>query len=76
MITMMVVIVGLITISTEFGLEYLWNGLNDKYLLYLGLILGIFSQLQARLTEFSDSTAQTIQSEKIKLLSKYVFSFL
>jgi O-antigen/teichoic acid export membrane protein len=72
MITMMVVIVGLITISTEFGLEYLWNGLNDKYLLYLGLILGIFSQLQARLTEFSDSTAQTIQSEKIKLLSKFL----
>ncbi len=71
-ISTIVAIVGLITINSELGIMYLWNGLDNKYLLYLGLILGIFSQLQTRLIEFSDSTAQTILSEKIKLLSKFL----
>ena len=71
-ISIMVVIVSFITINSGFGIKYLWNGLDNKYLLYMGLVLGVFSQLQTRLIEFSDSTAQTIQSEKIKLLSKFL----
>ncbi len=71
-ISTLVIVVGFLTINTEFGIKYLWNELDNKYLLYLGLIFGIFTTLQQRLIEFSDSTAQTVISEKLKLVSKFI----
>lgn len=67
-----VVAVGLVAANTELGLKYLWNGLDDKYLLYLGMLFGLLASLQQRLIEFSDSTSQTVQSEKLKLISKFL----
>lgn len=71
-ISILVVIIGLITSNSEFGIQYLWSGLEDKQLLLLGLGLSIFTTFQQRLTEFSDSTSQTIISEKLKLASKFL----
>lgn len=64
--------IGLITANTELGIKYLWNGLDNQYLLYLGLVFGIFTNLQTRFVEFSDSTSQTITSEKLKLTSRFI----
>jgi O-antigen/teichoic acid export membrane protein len=69
-VSILVVFIGMMSISSELGIMYLWNGLENKYLLYLGLIFGMFANIQQRLLEYSDSTGQTIQAEKIKLLSK------
>ena len=71
-ISMFVIVIGLITINSEFGVKYLWNGLEDKKLLLLGLVLTILATFQQRLIEFSDSTSQTIVSEKLKLASKFI----
>lgn len=71
-ISFLILILGLITGNSEFVIKYLWNGLDNQYLLYLGLIFGIFTNLQTRLEEFSDSTSQTITSEKLKLTSRFI----
>jgi O-antigen/teichoic acid export membrane protein len=71
-ISFLVVVIGIITANSDFGIKYLWNELDNQYLLYLGLIFGIFTSLQQRLIEFSDSTSQTIISEKLKLVSRFV----
>ena len=71
-ISFLVVIAGIITANSDFGIKYLWNGLDNQYLLYLGLVVGVFSNLQGRLIEFSDSTSQTIVSEKLKLASRFI----
>ena len=75
-ISTLVVLIGMITVNTEFGIQYLWNGLNESYLLYLGLLFAVFLNLQDVLIAFSDSTGQTIQSEKIKLLSRFLMVFI
>lgn len=71
-ISTLVLIIGLASANSEFGTKYLWNNLDNQYLLYLGLVFGIFISLQQRLIEFSDSTAQTVKSEKLKLISKFI----
>lgn len=69
-ISFLTCILGFVSINSELGLKYLWNELDDHYLLYLGLVFGLFTNLQQRLIEFSDSTTQTIVSEKLKLVSR------
>ncbi len=71
-ISIFVVIIGFITANSEFGIKYLWNGLENKDLLLLGLVLSVFTTFQQRLIEFSDSTSQTVVSEKLKLASKFI----
>jgi len=71
-ISFLVLIIGLITVNSVFGIKYLWNGLDNQYLLYLGLMFGVFINFQERLIEFSDSTSQTIKSEKLKLVSRFM----
>lgn len=71
-ISFFIFIFGCLSINSELGMKYLWNELGDHYLLYLGLIFGIFTNLQQRLIEFSDSTSQTVISEKLKLASRFL----
>ncbi len=75
-ISILVVIIGIISANTEFGVIYLWNGLNENYLLYLGLLFAVFLNLQDVLVAYSDSTGQTVQSEKIKLLSRFLIALI
>lgn len=75
-VSILVVTIGIISMNTEFGTMYLWNGLNENYLLYLGLSFAVFLNLQDVLIAYSDSTGQTIQSEKIKLLSRFLMIFI
>jgi len=72
LIYFIVFLIVFITIHSDFSIKYLWNGLSDKYLLYLGFIFGILTNLQQSFILFSDSTAQTILSEKVILFSKIV----
>jgi O-antigen/teichoic acid export membrane protein len=76
LVTCIAVFISAITINTDFGIQYFWNGLDKINLLYLGLVYGIFLNLQDVLTSYSDSTTQTIISEKIKLLSKFIIVLL
>jgi O-antigen/teichoic acid export membrane protein len=71
-ISVLVVIVWFVSVNNEFGIKYLWNGLEDKQLLFLGLVLVIFSTFQSILIQYSDSTSQTVRAEKIKLISKFL----
>lgn len=75
-ISMLVVMIGIISTNTEFGMIFLWNGFNENYLLYLGLMFAVFLNLQDVLIAYSDSTGQTIESEKIKLFSKFLMVFI
>lgn len=71
-IASIVIVVTVIFTNNDYGIIYLWNGLNNKGLIYLGLLFGILANFQQRFVEYSDSTSQTVQSEKIKLLSKFM----
>ena len=69
-ISLFALMLGLLSINSELGIKYIWNGLDNSYLLYLGLVFGLFANLQQRLIEFSDSTSQTVLSESLKLGSR------
>tara|TARA_B100000795_G_scaffold264871_1_gene245934 strand:- start:1266 stop:2714 length:1449 start_codon:yes stop_codon:yes gene_type:complete len=71
-ISVLVIIVWFISVNSEFGIKYLWNGLENEQLIFLGLILVIFSTFQSILIQYSDSTSQTVRSEKIRLISRFL----
>ena len=71
-VTLLVVLISFITINTSIGLQYLWIDLKDKSLLYIGLIYGVLVVIQQRLIEYSDSTSQTIISEKLKIGTRFL----
>ena len=71
-ISVLVIFVWFISVNSEFGIQYLWNGLEDQQLLFLGLILIILSTFQSILIQYSDSTSQTVRAEKLKLISRFL----
>lgn len=72
-VSISILIISLLSINSDLGMKYLWNELNDNYLILMGLIFGVLFNFQQRFIEYSDSTSQTIKSEKIKLFSRFVF---
>lgn len=71
-ISVIIIFVWAISANIEYGVKYLWNELENQQLLFLGLVFSIFTTLQLRLIEFSDSTSQTVQAEKLKLISRFI----
>lgn len=74
LISSIVIVFSLLSIDNSYVINGLWNGLNNKNLLYFGLLFGVLANFQQRFIDFSDSTSQTIISEKIKLLSKFLMA--
>lgn len=70
LVTFLILVISLVSTNSELGILYLWNGLTNYHLLYLGLICATFLNLQKVLLNYSDSTSQTIRSENIKLLTR------
>ncbi len=71
-ISLIVFIITIFSTCTQIGIQYFWNGLDNYYLLYFGFLYTILLNLYQRLIEFSDSTQQTITSEKLKLFSRLI----
>jgi len=69
-VTLIVIIITLLSINAEWGGLYLWDGISDKSLIYLGLIFGCLTNFQQRIFEFCDSTNQSILADKMKVISK------
>ena len=74
LVVLIIIFISLFSFSSDAGLLYLWNGVNDIKILTLGLIFGLLLNFQQRLIDFSDATSQTIKSEKIRLFSKFVLA--
>lgn len=58
------------SINTELGTRLLWSNLENKYLIFLGLIFGILTFLQQRFIEFADCKNDILRSEKLKIVSR------
>lgn len=73
-VSLIILIVGVLIIELT-AFDFIWNEINIKYLLYLGLIFSITINIHDVLIAFADSTKQTFNSEKIKLVSKSIVVF-
>ena len=74
LISIVIITISLFTLNLDVGLLYVWNNISDLKILILGLCFGILLNFQQRLIEYSDSTLQTIISEKIRIVSRIVIA--
>ena len=70
LISTLITIFSLFSFNHSFFIKYLWGDIQEPLLLLLGLILALLTNVQQRMVEFSDSSSQTIMSEKLKLFTK------
>lgn len=71
-ISLITIVISVLTFKNEPILNYIWNGLSDFKILILGLVFSLLYNFQQRLLDFSDSTSNTIKSEKIRLSTKFL----
>ena len=74
LICMMITALTSFLLWNDLTINFLFSGINNKNLVYLALFLSVLMSFQERFIEYSDSTSQTIKSEKIKLISKFLLS--
>ena len=73
-VSFFVLFIAVITINSNFGIKYLWNGVENKYHLYLGLIFGLLINFQQRKAHHSrmDIPLKVVQS-KIDFQKHHIF---
>jgi O-antigen/teichoic acid export membrane protein len=71
-VAIITIAISIFSFNLDLGLLYLWNDITDLKILILGLVFGLLFNLQQRLIDYSDSSFQTIKSEKIRLLTKLI----
>ena len=72
LVAIITISISIFSFNLDLGLLYLWNNITDLKILILGLVFGLLFNFQQRLIDYSDSSLQTIKSEKIRLLAKII----